>query len=72
MQIRVLFRSERSVKSVERLPSAGNLEVGTTNFENIEARQDLISKLSRGDLLKPSDVVHNMYSCVRILPIDKE
>ena len=35
----------------------GNLEFGTTHVENIEARQEFISKLSRGDF-KSSEVVY--------------
>ena len=46
---RVILKRTKCEVSTELL-SAGNFEVGTTNFENIEARQDLISKLSRGHL----------------------
>ena len=49
---RAILKQTKCEKCLELL-SAGNLEVGTTNFENIEARQEFISKLSRGGLLKP-------------------
>ena len=51
-----ILKRTKCEKCLEFL-SAENLGVGTTNFENIEARQEFFSKLSRGDL-KPSDVVY--------------
>ena len=54
---RAILKRTKCEKCLELL-SAGNLEVGTTNVENIEARQEFMSKLSRGCLLKPSDVVY--------------
>ena len=54
---RAILKRTKCEKCLELL-SAGNLEVVTTNFENMEGRREFISKLSRGGLLKPSDVVY--------------
>ena len=48
---RAILKRTKCEKCLELL-SAGNLEVGTTHFENIKARQEFISELSRDDLLK--------------------
>ena len=51
---RDILKRTKCEKCLELL-SVENLGVGTTNFE---ARQEFISKLSRGGLRKPSDVVY--------------
>ena len=51
------------------LLSAGKMEVQSINFDCIDARQEFIADVSRGGLLKPSDVVY--ITCMHAFVISK-
>ena len=42
----------------EELLSSGKMDTATIQFDNIDAKQELTAYVSRGGLMKPSDVVY--------------